>query len=143
MEFSEIAEHNSLIGFYRQNGLEVSDDIAAEDGAVYSIAAEINGNTVAAATLSHRFGVYILDYIAVDESLRRTGAGTKAVLLIRQRAKALGADRLYITAKNPEFFKASGFREGSPDGVDMNADCIGCPQFEAHCVKLPMYLILN
>lgn len=140
--FRAITEHNSLISFYKQNGLEVSENITAQDGAVFSVA-EMNENGIlAAATLSQRFNIYILDYIAVDKSQRRKGLGLKALMLITERAKRLGADRLYITARNPDFFKSAGFAEGQPDGVDMNADCAGCPQLFKGCVKLPMYLNL-
>ncbi len=140
--FKVVDEHNSLISFYRQNGLEVSDDISAQDGAVFSIAAICENKILAAATLSRRFNIYILDYIAVDKSQRRKGLGLKALTLISEKAKQIGADRLYITARNPDFFRSAGFNEGQPDGVDMNADCEGCPQFLNGCVKLPMYLNL-
>ncbi len=138
----ETNDHNSLGEFYRENGLEVSDDIFADDCAVFSIKCVENGKTIAAATLSHRFCVYILDYVATDLNHRKKGLGEKAVALIRAKAKEFGADKLYITAKNPEFFKRIGFLEGSPEGVDMNADCIGCPEFNNGCRKLPMYIDL-
>ncbi len=138
--FSETQDHNGLIPFYKDNGLEVSDDIVRDDGAVYSIKYIVDGTVVSAATLSHRFGVYILDYVAVDPRHRRKGFGETAVRTVTEKAKALGADKLYITARNPEFFGRLGFKEGSPQGVDMNADCIGCPQFGNGCTKLPMYI---
>lgn len=141
--FEATVNHNSLISFYKLNGLEVSDDIALQDGAVFSIAEKYENRVLAAATLSQRSHVYILDYIAVDKSQRRKGIGSEALRLISEKARQLGADRLYITARNPGFFKSAGFKEGAPDGVDMNADCEGCPQLFNGCVKLPMYLILN
>ena len=49
---------------------------------------------------------------------------------------------VYITAKNPEFFKSQGFRKGSPEGVDMNIDCLGCPLYNNGCAKLPMVINL-
>ncbi|MBO5745747.1 MAG: GNAT family N-acetyltransferase [Clostridia bacterium] len=139
MRFSE-AEHNELIEFYRQNGLEVSSDIAAEDGAVYSIKSIQNGRLQAAATLSLRFGVYILDYIAVDSKFRGRNLGALALKCILEKAKGFGADKLFITARNPSFFEHFGFKEGSPDGVDMNADCVGCPEYNNGCLKKPMYI---
>ncbi len=137
--FSEVSDHNGLIPFYKANGLEVSDDITCDDGAVFSIKCVENGEIISAATLSFRFGVYILDYVAVDLLKRQNGLGETAVCTIIEKSKNLGADKLYITAKNPKFFTRLGFREGSPDGVDMNADCLGCPEFQNGCTKLPMY----
>lgn len=142
MNFKVIDNHNGLKGFYRENGLEVSDDILGDDGAVFSINYVENGKTVVAATLSWRFSVYILDYVAVDPDFRNNGLGEKVVTAVKLKAKELGADRLYITAKNPGFFKKIGFVNGSPDGVDMNADCIGCPEFNNGCKRQPMYIDL-
>ena len=62
--FENVKNHNSLIEFYRENGLEVSNDIETEDGAVVSLALTENGKVISAATLSYRFGVFILDYRA-------------------------------------------------------------------------------
>ncbi len=140
MNFIKTADHNSLVGFYRQNGLEVSDDIAGDDGAVFSVKCVEDGAFLSAATLSLRFGVYILDYIAVDPEFRRQGIGEKTVAEIIKKAEGLGADKVYLTARNPMFFEKIGFKEGSPNGVDMNADCVGCPQFGNGCRKLPMYI---
>lgn len=139
MKFDK-AEHNELVGFYRDNGLEVSNDIATEDGAVYSIKLCQNGRVQAAATLSLRFGVYILDYIAVDPKFRGRNLGALALNRILEKAKEMGADKLFITARNPHFFEHFGFKEGSPEGVDMNADCIGCPEYNNGCFKKPMYI---
>ncbi len=142
MHFFEIDNHNCLGNFYRQNGLEVSSDILMDDGAVFSIKCVENNETIAAATLSYRFKVYILDYVAVDRNHRKKGLGEKAVTAVKAKAQMFGADKLYITAKNPEFFKKIGFKNGSPEGVDMNADCVGCPEFNNGCRKLPMYIDL-
>lgn len=142
MNFFETHDHNGLCGFYRQNGLEVSDDILADDGAVFSIKCVVDGETASAATLSRRFSVFILDYVAVEPKFRKKGLGEKAVTAVTLKAKELGADRLYITAKSPGFFNKIGFSEGSPEGVDMNADCVGCPELNNGCRKLPMYIEL-
>ena len=134
------AEHNELAEFYRSNGLEVSDDIAVEDGAVYSIKYVQDGKLIAAATLSFRFNVFILDYIAVDPEFRGRNFGALTLTRILKKAKEMGADKLFITARNPSFFERFGFKEGSPQGVDMNFDCIGCPEYNNGCSKKPMYI---
>lgn len=142
MDFTEVTRHQDLSAFYVQNGLETSEDIEADDGAVYSIAARSDGALLAAATLSFRDGAFILDYIAVAPQFRRAGMGAEAVNIIAAKARLLGARKLYITARNPAFFKALGFSEGEPDGIDMNAGCKGCHQYGNGCSPLPMFLIL-
>ncbi len=143
MQFIKTQDHNSIIPFYRENSLEVSDNIVAEDGAVVSFVLQNESKILAAATLSNRLGIYILDYIAVDSSLRRDGVGAKILGEILKEARLLGADKVYLTAKAPEFFKSQGFYEGSPKGLDMNADCVGCPEFDNGCTKLPMVIDLK
>ena len=140
MNFIETDDHNGLKSFYRENGLEVSCDLVRDDGAVFSIKCVENGKIISAATLSRRFEVFILDYVAVDPQYRKKGLGEKAVAEIISKAKQLGAKEVYITSKSPTFFKKIGFLEGAPKGVDMNADCVGCPQFNNGCTKLPMYI---
>lgn len=143
MEFIEVKDHGSLRTFYKENGLEVSDEIESEDGAVFSIAAVTDGAVAAAATLSYRKGIFILDYIAVAARLRGTGLGSRLLDRINKRAKELNAKRVYITARRPGFFKANGFMEGQPEGVDMNEGCVGCPQYNTSCVSVPMFLELG
>ncbi len=143
MELQNFDDHNGLINFYRRNGLEVSRDLVRDDGAVFSVGFVENGTTVAAATLSCRLGVYILDYVSVDPDHRKKGLGKKLVEQIKTYAKSCNADKIYITAKNPLFFKKIGFRDGSPKGVDMNADCVGCPEYNNGCSKQPMYIDLK
>ena len=140
MNFVETNDHNGLKSFYRENGLEVSSDLVRDDGAIFSIKCVENGKIISAATISRRFEVFILDYVAVSPYRRKNGLGERAVSEILSKAKQLGAKKVYITSKSPMFFKKFGFLEGSPDGVDMNADCVGCPQFNNGCSKLPMYI---
>ena len=143
MQFIKTQDHNSIIPFYRENLLEVSDNIVSEDGAVVSFVLEKESKILAAATLSHRLGIYILDYIAVDSSLRRDGVGAKILGEILKEARILGANKVYLTAKAPKFFKSQGFYEGSPKGINMNADCVGCPEYNNGCTKLPMVIDLK
>ncbi len=142
MDFQITDSHNSLISFYRDNGLEVSRDLVKEDGATVSVLLQNDSKILAAATVSRRFGVYILDYIAVDNSFRKKDVGAEILGKILKEARLLGAEKVYLTAKAPEFFKSQGFSEGSPDGVDMNADCAGCPEYKNGCTKLPMVIAL-
>ncbi len=143
MQFIKTQDHNSIIPFYRENSLEVSDNIVSEDGAVVSFVLKNENKIFAAATLSNRLGIYILDYIAVDVSLRRDGVGAKILGEILKEARVLGANKVYLTAKAPEFFKRQGFYEGSPKGIDMNADCVDCPEYNNGCTKLPMVIDLK
>lgn len=137
------SDYKMLKRFYEQNELEVSCDIVGNDNPRFSVCCEDNGSIVAAATLSQRQGNFILDYIAVDSSFRRKGVGRVLFDEILQKAKNFGADKIFITARNPAFFKSLGFVEGNPSNMDMNDDCVGCPQYKTTCVSVPMVLNLD
>jgi N-acetylglutamate synthase-like GNAT family acetyltransferase len=142
VQFNETNKHNILYDFYFGNGLEVSKNIESDDGAFYSVVALNNGVIAAAATLSFRKNIFILDYIAVDSNYRKAGLGKQAIDMIVKKAKELSAQAIFITAKEPAFFKKIGFIQGSPEGVDMNEDCLGCEKYGKECVSVPMKLIL-
>lgn len=136
MEFLEIKKHNILTEFYTKNGLEVSKNIECDDGAIYSL---VNNSekTLAAATLSFRKGEFILDYIAVDTTCRNMGVGFLLLEKIINKAKSLGAKNVFLSAKEPLFFKKFGFLEGAPH-FDINADCIDCKKLHKECNPKPM-----
>lgn len=142
MQFSETNKHNILYDFYLENGLEVSKNIESDDGAFYSVVALNSGVIAAAATLSFRKNIFILDYIAVGSNYRKIGLGKQAIDMVVKKAKELNAKAIFITAKEPAFFKKVGFIQGSPEGVDMNEDCLGCEKYGKECVSVPMKLIL-
>lgn len=143
MEIIEIKDHNQLKKFYAQNCLEVSDDLKSDDGAIFSIGTYVDGNVIAAATLSLRKENFILDYIAVLPKSRGLKLGRTLLREIIKKATELGAENIYITARKPEFFKRNGFKNGSPSNIDMNEGCIGCPQYNTSCVSIPMVLDLG
>lgn len=143
MNIFEIKDHNSLKKFYEQNCLEVSDDLKSDDGAIFSIGTNIDGTVVAAATLSLRKENFILDYVAVAPQHRKMGLGGEILETIIKKAVSLGAKNIYITARRPEFFRKHGFINGSPENLDMNEGCVGCPQYNTTCVSVPMVLNLG
>lgn len=140
--FEKIEDHGTLTAFYASCGLEVSDDIN-KDGAFFSVAETENGNFIAAATLSKRNGVFILDYIAVDPKHRKSGLGRQVFDIIKQHAESEGAEYLYITTKAPPFFEKLGFTYGEPENFDLNADCKGCPQLGNGCDPKNMKLTFD
>ncbi len=140
--FEILTDHKSLVEFYSANGLEVTPD-PQTDGAFYSVAKFFREKPIAAATLSFRQGIFILDYIAVDPLFRGENLGAKAFSLIKQTAVEKGASELYITTKVPLFFEKLGFVLGEPESVDLNADCKECPQLGITCHPKTMKLILK
>ena len=142
MKLFETEKHDTLRKFYTQNGLEVSQSLD-DDGAVFSIFYRHLGKTIGAATLSKRSDIFVLDYVAVDGSHRREGLGSKLVEAALKKARLFGAEEVYISTKKPSFFKSFGFFAAGPDGIDLNADCKGCPQLGTSCSPKIMKYIFN
>ncbi len=140
--FKEMPDHKVLTSFYAENGLEVSQSPEA-DGAFFSIAEFDGEKVIAAATISQRNGVFVLDYIAVDQKHRKKGLGEAAFDIIRKKAETVGATELYITTKVPLFFEKLGFTYGEPKDFSLNADCEGCPQLGTVCHPKNMVLNIN
>lgn len=138
MDFKKSCNHNALRGFYKENGLEVSEDISKQDNAVLSLVVDDESGILAAATLSKRNGNFILDYVAVFNALRGKNYGKKLVFEILNNAKEMGAKEVFISAKNYGFFKALGFKDGTPKNLDLNADCLDCEQYMNGCRPVVM-----
>ena len=171
MFFSVVTEHKALTDFYLSAGLEISDGWEKESGVFFSEAvfyrnkykmsckkeSEGDGrhrcdsfhdcdNTVAAYSISKRYGVTVLDYIAVKDSLRKSGIGRKLLDRIREKCRKDGVDKIYLTAKAKGFFKKSGARELSasePLFKSLLGECAECTQREKDCFPAVMVIDLQ
>ena len=139
--FCRFDDEKALRGFYLENGLEVSDDFKS-DNAFFSLAETENGSITAAATLSKRRGVMILDYIAVKKDKRHGKKATDLLFEMLSECRKRGEKEVYITTKVPEFFSRFGFTPGNPDGIDLTDECKGCLQYKNGCKSQPMRLKL-
>ncbi len=141
-------DHDALIGFYRQNDLEVSDSIVKDDCPVYSLLAfdggtldggTLDGGTLAgAATLSQRHRQFVLDYVAVLPAYRRQSLGAQLTNALLEKAKALGAERVHIVTRNKPFFMSLGFFDGASGALELTKDCKDCGQYNVSCFPVEM-----
>ena len=76
--------------------------------------------------------------VAVFDALRGKNYGKKLVFEILNNAKEMGAKEVFISAKNHGFFKALGFKDGTPKNLDLNADCLDCEQYMNGCRPVVM-----
>lgn len=126
----------ALAAFYRASGLEVSEDISADNHPVSTLTALLDGELVGAATLSERGGIMILDYIAVLPAYRRQRIGAELVARL-----TAGRGPVYLVARAPSFFRSLGFLPFTPPTGHPadTADCRDCPQYGKDCRPVPMY----
>lgn len=130
MKFFKEQNHENLTDFYFKNGLEIENGWSKTGGAFFSLYAEKDGKMIGAATLSKRFGVTLLDYIAIDPALRKNGFGKALFFAVLSKAPAI--KKIYLVAKAPGFFKAIGCRyeDSMPRLLE---ECIQCPQYKKQC----------
>ncbi len=151
MNFSEITEHRLLTELYFECGLEISDGWAEKCGTFFSEAFfsengeidALNGEMQAAYSLSRRFGVTVLDYIAVKENRRKSGIGSLLIGRLKEKCKSIGVCEIYLTAKARGFFLKNGATEVSnvsPLYIKLLGECAFCPQRGKECLPSVMCL---
>ena len=131
MNFFKEQNHEKLTDFYLKNGLEIENGWSKTSGAFFSLYVKENGQIIGAATLSKRLGVTVLDYIAIDPSLRKNGLGKALFFAVLTKAPA-AIKRIYLVAKAPGFFKAIGcqYEDSMPQ---LLAECMQCSQHQKQC----------
>jgi amino-acid N-acetyltransferase len=126
-------DHDSLNGFYAGNDLEISEDDPTDTSAVKSWKLYDGDDFAGATTLAYRQGDFIIDGIAVDKDHRGSMLGTGLLKTALAEARRRGAERVFLVARAPEFFRANGFttvpREEAPEFFE----CAGCDQYNVSC----------
>ncbi len=95
-----------------------------------------SGNMIGAYSLSRRFGVTVLDYIAVKKDARQKGLGSIILSRIKEKCRENGVEKIYLTAKAREFFLKNGAKEISdalPLYGELLGECAECPQRGKEC----------
>ncbi len=132
MDILRINDHSLLTDFYLENGLEIENGWENKMGALRSAGAYENGEMIGAATVSRRFDVTVLDYIAVKKDVRRQNIGKKLFLEI------IEDDEIYLTARTPAFFYALGCIE-TDEKPELLGECTDCEQrLNGTCVPTVM-----
>ncbi len=126
-------DHESLNGFYADNGLEVTDDDPTDTSALKSWLLYDGGEFAGATTLAYRQGDFIIDGIAVDKDHRNGRLGTGLLKTALDEAKNRGADRVFLVARAPEFFRANGFVTVPRDKAPEFFECAECEQYNVSC----------
>ena len=92
--------------------------------------------------LSRRQGEYILNGIAVDTPLRKSGIGRIMVNKLVTDVRNMGGSRIYLAAKVPEFFEKVGFEPVRGREADHLFSCAVCPQKGNTCFPVIMRMDL-
>ena len=142
-EIISVDDHESLNRFYEKNDLEISEEDPVGTDAVKSWVLVEDEKLAGAATLALREGEYIIDGIALDESYRGGGRGTALLNTVIDEVRKRGGSRIYLVARAPEFFGASGFKEVERANAPEFFECFGCSQYGVKCFPKVMEYILT
>ena len=88
---------------YQESGLEVTPGHTPPQGTLSMLRCEDSetGELVAAATLQHRAGHFVLAHLAVVSHLQGGGLGSQLLASAEHHAKQLGARELWLVGKVP------------------------------------------
>jgi N-acetylglutamate synthase-like GNAT family acetyltransferase len=130
-ELRETSDFSAMLCLARESGLE-SDHLT---NIVSAYGFFLDGKLVGCAALKKGDDLFMVECLAVAESMRGRGLGRTLVARIEKEAGANGAKKLWAIARLPRFFERIGYRVSSPSdpGAPRNDDCMTCPQFGKSC----------
>lgn len=141
LNFVITEDMDRLNKFFEENKLEISDAEPVETNVIKAWKLENQqGEITGGICLAYREGEYIIDGIAVDESIRGQRVGEKLLNLAKEEVIARGGKGIYLVAKAPGFFKTQGFKTVEQDEAPLFYECAHCPQFNVDCFPEIMQL---
>ena len=127
-------EYERLVRFFVENQLEFDGDeeVDTDIEKCWKIT-QGDDYLVAGCVLAKREEEYIIDGIAVDKVMRKTGMGKILVDKVISEVKKLGGERIYLVARAPGFFRKLGFEAIAPSEAPNFFECKQCPQYQVSC----------
>jgi N-acetylglutamate synthase-like GNAT family acetyltransferase len=130
-ELRETNDFSAMLSLAREAGLD-SDHLT---GIVSAYGFYLDGKMVGCAALKKGDDLFMVECLAVAESMRGRSLGRTLVAQIEKEAAANGARKIWAIARQPTFFERIGYRisSASDPGAPKNDDCVTCPQFGKSC----------
>lgn len=138
-------EYERLLDYFRSNDMVYENDLPLIIPHFIKGYKLTQGDDyiVGGAILGYREGKYILDGIAVDKVLRKSGLGRILVNKIIEEVKQRNGNSLYLITKVPEFYLKQNFTfvDGF-DEVHNIFNCEGCKKYLKDCPERVMKIEL-
>lgn len=128
-------DYASLVDLFVRAGLEISPDEPEPEGLLtcFELIDEAAGRRIGAAGIVYDKGEYILRCVAVEEEFRGKGFGKRLVGAVMDEAGRRQAERIWLTAKVPDFYRKFGFTVVPREEAPFETKCITCPQYHNGC----------
>lgn len=128
-------DYRALVDLFIRAGLEIEADEPEPAGLVtcFRFVDDQTGEVYGAGGLCHQDGEYILRCIAVEDGYRGKGFGKRLVRAVMEEARKRGAERIWLTAKVPEYYKKFDFRVVPRESAPFETKCGECPQYHNGC----------
>ena len=131
---SETENYDELVEMFIRQGLEFSaDDEVPTDLIKCWKAEDEEGNLLGGAVLAEREGEFICDGIATVPPARGISLGMKLLLTLITEARARDGRKLFLVARQPEFFRSHGFVKVERGDAPLFFECFSCPQYQKTC----------
>ncbi len=133
IEIRTLTDESEAIALGRAAGLEDSD--GDTEGLLVRWGAFHGSRLVGTVALRHWQDMFIVGWTAVHEDYRRAGLGRRLLGVLEGEALARGAGRLWVCAREPEFYLKNGFVEALAGRETdlLLGPCSDCPQFRVNC----------
>ena len=133
IEIRPTEEYERLVPFFIENELEFSEEDPTPTDLVRCWEAVEEGRLIGGFVLARRDGEFICDGIAVDPASRRQQLGRALLRLGMKEAQAQGAERMYLVARAPGFFRREGFETVAREAAPNFFECLTCDQYGVSC----------
>ena len=131
---SSTDEYERLVKFFVENQLEFDGDEEVDTDIIKCWKITQGDDFLVAGCVLAQIEVrYIIDGIAVDKPMRKTGMGKILVDKVIDEVKKRGGDAIYLVARAPEFFRKLGFETVEPADAPNFFECKQCPQYKVSC----------
>lgn len=127
--------YEKYIDLFVRAGLEISPKEPRPEGLItcFELIEEDTGELLGAAGICYNKEAYILRCVAVEEKARGRGYGKLLVEAVMKEAKSRKADKIWLTAKVPEFYRKFGFHVRPIEEAPFQVKCKECTQFRNGC----------
>ena len=91
------------------------------------------GEMLAAGVLEYRDDRYVLGGLASKKGHQKGGFGKKLQEAAFEEAKRLGATEIWVCARQPEYYKHTGWTEMPWEELTLNGHCKTCDDYHKTC----------